>query len=258
MGKKSRVLIKIGGKAAAAESSLRDLIREMAALRDRHEFILVHGGGAEVSRVTRIFGLEPVFRDGVRMTSPPEMEIVDMVLSGKVNKDLVRMFSASGIRAVGISGSDGGFFTGRSIDPAGVSRTGRVERVDPEPVLLLLKAGYLPVAASTSMDPQGGALNINADEAALEIAKALAADALVFLSDIPGILKDSATLRSLDRAAAEREIRDGVITGGMIPKVTSSLEALHSGVRAVVIGEFTTYGDLALLLSREKGTTIGE
>ena len=245
-------------RSAAAESSLADLVREMADLKNRYDFILVHGGGAEVSRITKIFGLEPVFRDGVRMTSGPEMEIVDMVLAGKVNKSLVRMFSARGMKAVGISGSDGGLFTGASIDPAGGSRTGRVERVNPEAALLLLRSGYLPVVASTSMDAEGGALNINADEAALEIAKAVGADALVFLSDIPGILKDGGVMMSLDGESARREIEGGVISGGMIPKVTSSLEALRSGVKAVVIGEFTSYGDLALLLGREKGTTIGE
>ena len=184
--KKDTVLIKIGGRAAAAESSLADLVREMADLKNRYDFILVHGGGAEVSRITKIFGLEPVFRDGVRMTSGPEMEIVDMVLAGKVNKSLVRMFSARGMKAVGISGSDGGLFTGASIDPAGGSRTGRVERVNPEAALLLLRSGYLPVVASTSMDAEGGALNINADEAALEIAKGVREDAPRLAEAAPG------------------------------------------------------------------------
>lgn len=256
--KKSRIVVKIGGRAASAEASLRDLVREMAELRDRYDFLLVHGGGAEVSRVTKIFGLEPVFRDGIRMTSDAEMEIVDMVLSGRMNKSLVRMFETRGMKAVGLSGSDGGFFTGVSIDPAAGSRTGRIARVDPAAALLLLDAGYLPVIASTSMDAAGGALNINADEAALEIARALRADGLVFLSDIPGILKDGRVVPGLDGEAAEREIRDGIISGGMIPKVRSSLEALQGGVRAVVIGEFTTRGDLALLLEKKKGTTIGE
>ena len=256
--KKETVLIKIGGRAAAAESSLKDLVREMVGLKNAYDFILVHGGGAEVSRITKIFGIEPVFKDGIRMTSVPEMEIVDMVLAGKMNKSLVRMFVSLGMKAVGLSGSDGEFFTGSSIDPSAGSRTGRVERVNPEAALLLLRAGYLPVVASTSMDRAGGGLNINADEAALEIAQAIRADGLVFLSDIPGILKNGVVVKSLDEAAALREIDAGVISGGMIPKVKSSLEALHGGVKAVVIGEFTAYGDLALLLERKKGTTIGE
>ncbi|MDR1931235.1 MAG: acetylglutamate kinase [Spirochaetales bacterium] len=250
------VVLKIGGRAASVETALKDLVLDMAALKDTFCFFLVHGGGAEVSRVTKIFGLQPVFRDGIRQTSPAEMEIVDMVLAGKMNKYLVRVFQTLGLKAVGLSGSDGGFFTGLSIDPAAGSRTGRVTSVDPRAAFVLAEAGYVPIVASTSMDSSGGALNINADEAALEIARAAGARSLVYLSDIPGILKDGQVIARLDAAGAEKEINAGLITGGMIPKVRSSLEALKSGVGAVVIGEFTQKGDLPRLLSCASGTTL--
>jgi acetylglutamate kinase len=255
---KPLVVVKIGGRAAGAEDVLKELVRDMAALREAYGFFFVHGGGAEVSRVTKIFGLQPVFRDGIRQTSAAEMDIVDMVLAGRMNKYLVRVFECLGVPAVGLSGSDGRFFTGCSIDPAAGNRTGRVTRVEPKAALLLAGAGYVPVIASTSMDDRGGALNINADEAALEIASALRAAALVYLSDIPGILKEGRLVSRIGAGEAEREIAAGVITGGMIPKVRSCLEALGSGVGGVVIGEFTRAGDLGRLLRRESGTTITE
>jgi acetylglutamate kinase len=261
--KKNRIVIKIGGKAAAAESSLNSLVREMGEMRKDYDLVLVHGGGAEVSRVTKVFGIEPVFKDGIRMTGNAEMDIVDMVLAGKMNKSLVRLFQSRGIRAVGLSGSDGGLFTGKSIESSADTapsrrgnRTGHITDVEPKVLEILLEAGFLPVVASTSMDEWGGGLNINADEAALEIAKALKAAGLVFLSDIPGILKEGRVITGIDEAKSLREIEAGVISGGMIPKVQSSVEALRAGVYSIVIGEFTEYGDLRLLTGREKGTTI--
>jgi acetylglutamate kinase len=199
-----------------------------------------------------------VFKDGIRQTSAAEMDIVDMVLAGRMNKHLVRVFGGLGVPAVGLSGSDGRFFTGESIDPAAGNRTGRVTKVEPGAAVLLAGAGYVPVIASTSMDAQGGALNINADEAALEIARALRAAALVYLSDIPGILKEGRLIGRIGGGEAEKEIAAGVITGGMIPKVRSALDALRSGVGGVVIGEFARGGDLGRLLRRESGTTITE
>jgi acetylglutamate kinase len=252
------IVVKIGGRAASGEEALRDLARDIAAARDAWSFFVVHGGGAEVSRVTKIFGLQPVFKDGVRQTSPAEMEIVDMALAGKMNTGIVRIFEALGVPAVGLSGCDGGFFTGRSIDPEAGSRTGRVTHVEPRAALLLAGAGYVPVIASTSMDLAGEALNINADEAAREIARAVRAKALVYLSDIPGILKDGQCIARMNAGEAEKEIAAGVITGGMIPKVRSALEAVKSGAGSVVIGEFTRRGDLDRLLNRESGTTITE
>ena len=252
---KLTIIVKIGGRAAT-DSALKDLAGDIKGLKDKFRFLLVHGGGAEVSRVSRVFGLEPVFKDGVRQTSPAEMDIVDMVLAGKMNKALVRMFMESGVPAVGLSGSDGGFFTGESIDPAADNRTGRITKVDPTAALLLAGAGYIPVIASTSMDLGGRALNINADEAAFEIARAIKAGVLVYLSDISGILKDGKTIARINAGEAEKEIAAGVITGGMIPKVRSALEALKSGVGSVVIGEFTRKGDLDRLFRYETGTTI--
>jgi acetylglutamate kinase len=259
MADNSRIIaVKIGGKAASQEEAMRALVRETVSRSGRERFVLVHGGGAEVSRITRVFGLEPVFVNGKRMTSPAEMEIVEMVLAGKMNKSIVRLFQSMGVRAAGLCGSDGAVFTGESLEGTkpDATRTGAITGVDTALLRLLLDGGYLPVIASTSMDAAGGALNINADEAAFRIASALPAAALVFLSDIPGILKDGEVLRSLTAEDARREIENGTISGGMIPKVESSLEALSEGVDRIIIGEYRKPGDLEALLSGAEGTSI--
>ena len=253
------LVIKLGGAAADHEPSLTALARELAALaRGRARIVLVHGGGAEVSALSRRLGLEPRFRDGIRITTPEEMPYVDMVLCGAVNKRLVRVLGAAGLRAVGLSGSDGPMFTGAPLAGAAAAgnRTAAVAQVDTRLPRLLVEHGYLPVIAPTSVQPPARAVNINADAVALRLAPALAADRLLFLSDVPGILKDGAVLAALTPHRAAAEIADGTIGGGMIPKVEAALHALAQGVRRVVIGRFGAPGDLASLLTGAAGTTM--
>lgn len=255
------VTLKIGGKAAEEDAALRELALDLKDLRQsgRHA-LLVHGGGAEVSRLSRELGIEPVFHEGVRVTSPEEMDIVEMILCGKVNKRLVRLLQACGLPAVGLSGADGRIFTGRSLGRVleRETRTGQVERVEPGLLLLLLEAGYFPVLSSTTADEAGVGVNINADTVAFELACGLRSHALVFLSDIPGVLAGGQVLRRLRRAEVKEHIRSGTISGGMIPKATSALEALRRGVGRVVIGQFAGRGSLAALLAGELGTTFEE
>ncbi|RKX79765.1 MAG: acetylglutamate kinase [Spirochaetes bacterium] len=256
--KKESIIIKIGGKASSDRSSLENLLGEVSRLAERHRLILVHGGGAEVSRITELFGLKPVFRDGIRMTSPAEMEIVDMVLAGKVNKYLVRVLNRY-CNAVGLSGSDGRVFEGESLrdDENPETHTGRVTSVNISFLNLLMDAGFLPVLASTSMDSTGMPLNINADEVAFAVAMALPASVLLFLSDIPGIIRQGVTLKVVNKLDdIERYIDEKTITGGMIPKVKSSLDALNRGVDKVIIGQYSHPGDLEKLLSGQRGTII--
>lgn len=249
------VCIKIGGRAATDEHSIAALMAEIAELSSTTRFVLVHGGGAEVTRVSQALGYTPTFRDGVRMTSAAEMEVVDMVLSGLMNKRLVRRFRASGVAAAGISGSDGGLFEGARLDES--THTGRVERVDTRLLELLIEGSYLPVVASTSTTAEGVPLNINADEAAFSIAAALPSDVLVFLSDTPGILsKDGMLLDVLDERSVGEKIADGTITGGMIPKVRASLDALRSGVGSIIVGQYTVAGELRNLLDGKIGTRV--
>ena len=246
-------VVKIGGRAAADKEKTAALIRDMAA--DRGEAaVLVHGGGAEVTAAAKQFGIESQFVDGVRFTSMREMAVVDAVLAGKINKELVRQIRAAGLNGVGLSGSDGGLFTGAPVQPD--SCTGKVTETDTRLLRLLTENGYTPVIATTSMSADGLPLNINADEAALALAAALKADRLIFISDIPGVLKDGCVLPSLNETSAEKEINDGVISGGMIPKVKSALDAVKNGVGAVVIGGYEEAGDFARLKTGKKGTAV--
>ncbi len=251
-------VVKVGGRAAEP-AALKSLGKEMAELQDRFRFLLVHGGGAEVSRISEIFGLTPRFVQGVRLTSFEEMEVVDMVLAGKMNKDITRLLRTTGLNALGLSGSDGGLFTGRALGPD--SYTGEVTGVNRATLEALLEGGFIPVVSSTSMEEGGKPLNINADQAALALASAHPARVLLFLSDTPGVLTGAALDRvipRLDGPAVREAIDGGTISGGMIPKVNSALEALTRGVGAVVIGQYSNSGDLFALLKGAKGTRIEE
>ena len=256
------IVIKIGGKAAEQTAELAALCNEMRVLSREHRLILVHGGGAEVTAVSRRLGIEAVFHDGVRVTSPEEMDIVDMVLAGKINKQLVRLLRTRGVNAVGLSGSDGGIFTGRAVRAGSVvqgsaqTRTGEITATDDQLLVLLLSNGYLPVISSTSMDAEGQGLNINADAAAFGMAARMGASALVFLSDIPGILSEGSIVQALSAEEARGLIAKGVIKGGMIPKVTASLEAMNGGVQKVIIGQYEGAGSLGRLLEGKQGTRL--
>ena len=251
--------MKIGVAAADRDESLAALCDEMLALSKEHRFLFVHGGGAEMTAISRKLGIEPVFRDGIRQTTPEEMDIADMVLAGKVNKKLVRLLRTRGLDAVGLSGSDGGIFTAQPLggpELRAPTRSGEVASIDERLLELLLGNGFTPVLSSTSMDRQGRGLNINADSVAFSLAAHLAVAALVFFSDIPGILSDGSVMQALSAAEAKDLIMKGVITGGMIPKVSASLEAMERGVKKVIIGQYEGPGSLARLLEGKQGTRL--
>jgi acetylglutamate kinase len=254
---KEIVTIKIGGKMATNEALLSEFVRELAALKKSYDFIVIHGGGKEVSELSeKLLGNAPVFINGVRMTSAAEMDIVEMVLSGKVNKRLVRLFESNGLSAIGISGADGKTFLGESISPRSGSRTGVVSLINTSFISLILTDGYVPIVSSTTMDASGQGININADEVALALSVALKSSALLYLSDIPGVLKENAVMRRLTIAGARAEISSGVISSGMIPKVESSIGALKNGVKKIIIGEYAKQGALERLLNEREGTAL--
>ena len=253
------IFVKIGGVVATDPELLTALLADFVRLRGEGKIlVLVHGGGKEVTSVSERFGLKAEFRDGIRVTSPEEMEVVDMVLGGKINIDLVRRARAAGLEAVGLGGQDGGLFTAqpRLIDGKADSRTGHVVASRTRLLEVLSSGGYFPIVHSTSMDAEGHGLNINADEAAQELAIAAGAEALVFISDIAGVLKDGQVIPRLDEPALEAEIATGVIGGGMVPKVRSARQAVAAGVGKVVIGGYRSLGDLSKLLAGTSGTTI--
>lgn len=250
------IVIKLGGTAATDPVVLQKLGRELVELDV--PVAIVHGGGKEVSELSRSMGLEPVFHDGIRMTSEAEMDVVEMVLCGVANKRLVRRLVSAGVPAVGISGADGGTVTGARItDAAGApSRTATVAGVNPLLVRDLWICGYVPVIASPASDAGGAAVNINADDVAFALAGAMGTDSLLFLSDVDGVLIDGEVVPSLTPAMAEAQVAAGHVSGGMIPKVRNAATAVAHGVSQVVIGRYEKGGDLRALLAGNRGTAI--
>ena len=255
-GLSSSAVIKLGGRALE-EAALRGVFAaELASLAGTWRVIVVHGGGAEVTAMSRRLGHEPRFHEGIRLTTAAEMEVVDMVLAGSANKRLVRALSAAGVRAVGICGSDGPTLTARSeAVPAG-TRTGRIEAVDTRLLATLTDAGYVPVVSPVCDDGAGGGINVNADTVAFRVATAIDADALLFISDIGGVHKDGAVMPRLSPAEANDEIEAGTITDGMIPKIRSSIAAVVAGVGRVHIGDYDAKGALHALLDGTRGTML--
>jgi acetylglutamate kinase len=222
---------KVGGPALEDPGLIAPLAAEVR--NGGGAALLVHGGGRHVDRLLRALAIESRFVDGRRETSPAAMEVVEMVLSGVVNKALASGLTAAGVPAVGLSGRDGGLIRAR-LEP-GLGRVGTPERVDPGPVRALWRAGLLPVVSPVSMGPAGESVNVNADEAALGLALALGASTLVYLSDVDGVRVGDETVARLGVEEARRRIADGTIAGGMALKVRVALEAAKAGIPVVVV-----------------------
>jgi len=227
------VVIKLGGAALPHREAVLEDLR--AAREAGWSPVLVHGGGPVISAWLKRLGKEPVFVEGLRQTDEETLDVAVMALAGKINTDLVAVLQHGGTPAVGLSGVDGGFIRARRQTAPDIGFVGEVQEVDPRPLAALAAAGYVPVVAPIALGP-AGPLNINADTVAADIARAMGAAGLVFLTDVPGV-KDRAgnVLPALDRAGA-RALRDeGVISGGMIPKVEACLRALDRVPRATIL-----------------------
>ncbi len=221
---------KLGGPAMEDPQLIGPLAREVGPLP---QAVLVHGGGGRVTRLLESLAIESRFVDGRRFTSPEAMEVVEMVLSGGVNKSLASDLTAAGVPALGLSGRDAGLMRARLEE--GLGRVGTPDRVDPRPVRALWAAGLLPVISPVSSGPSGESVNVNADEAALGLARALDARCLVYLSDVDGVQVAGRPVPLLGAAAAEAAITSGEIGGGMALKVRVALEAVRAGIPEVVV-----------------------
>ncbi|MEB3289633.1 MAG: acetylglutamate kinase [Leptolyngbya sp.] len=234
------VVVKYGG-AAMKDSSLKaDVIRDivfMACVGLRP--VVVHGGGPEINTWLGKLNIEPQFKDGLRVTDAPTMDVVEMVLVGRVNKELVGLINQAGGKAVGLCGVDGNLITARPQGAQGVGFVGEVSSVDSRVLKSLVEAGYIPIVSSVARDETGQAYNINADTVAGEIAAALGAEKLILLTDTKGILEDytnpSTLLPKLDIQKARELIDAGIVSGGMIPKVNCCVRSLAQGVGAAHI-----------------------
>jgi len=235
-----RVVIKYGG-AAMVRDDLRDAVfRDVALLASvGGEPVVVPGGGPEINQWLNRLSIEAVFQEGLRVTDPDTMDVVEMVLVGRVNKQIVNGLNRVGGRAVGLSGADGGLVQARTHGDGSLGLVGDVARVDPSVIIPLLEQGYIPVISSVAPNHEGQPYNINADTVAGELAAALDAEKLVLLTDTPGILKDrddpASLFRQLSLAEARALIDDAIVAGGMVPKTQCCIRALAQGVRAAHI-----------------------
>ncbi len=236
------VVIKYGGSAMLDPEINKTIVQDMVLLKlVGLKPVIVHGGGPEINTMLKRLDIQSEFINGLRVTTKETMEVVEMVLAGKVNKQIVEMISGQGGLAVGLTGKDGKILRAKKIAKEGgdLGFVGEIEKVNTSLIHTLIDNGFIPVISPIGSDDAGNTYNINADYAAVAIAAALKAEKLVFLTDVEGVLKDkddSATLISyLNDEEAKEYIKSGVIAGGMIPKVECCMEAIEQGVSMVHI-----------------------
>ena len=235
------IVVKYGGSAMSNEELQRNVIQDVTLLKlVGFKPIIVHGGGKAISKWVGKVGKEAKFVNGLRVTDEETMEIAEMVL-GRVNKNLVTMVEELGVKAVGISGKDGGLLkvNKKYADGQDIGYVGEINKVDPKVLYDLLEKDFLPIVAPVGLDDDFNTYNINADDAACAVARAVGADKLVFLTDIEGLYKDindkSSFISRLSAGQAEELINSGVIGGGMLPKLNNCTAAIRNGVNRVHI-----------------------
>lgn len=235
------IVVKYGGSAMSNEELQKNVIKDVTLLKlVGFKPIIVHGGGKEISKWVEKSGKEAQFINGLRVTDAETMEIAEMVL-GKVNKNLVRMVEELGVKAVGLSGKDGKLLKVEKKFSGGqdIGFVGNVTEVDPKIIYDLLENDYLPIISPIGLGDNYDTYNINADDAACAIAKAVGADKLVFLTDIEGLYRDindkGSFISRITAADADKLISDGIIGGGMLPKLNNCTDAIKNGVNRVHI-----------------------
>ncbi len=233
------VVVKYGGSAMKDENLKQKVMLDLVLLWTIGvKVVLVHGGGPEINAVMAKLGKKTEFIDGLRVTDKETVEIVQMVLAGKVNKTLVNQLEGKGAKAIGLSGMDGRLIEAEQKNER-LGYVGNITKINAQPIYDLLDMGYIPVISTIGCDRQGNAYNINGDTAAAEIAGALKAERFILMTDIDGVLRDkddpSTLISEISREDADRYCAEGVISGGMIPKVKSCFDAIDEGVKSTVI-----------------------
>ena len=233
------VVIKYGGNAMINEDLKQQVMEDIALLwLIGVKVVLIHGGGPEISETMKKLGKKSEFVNGLRVTDRETVDIVQMVLAGKVNKTLVNLLQMKGGHAVGLSGIDGGILEATMKDES-LGYVGEITKIRTQPITDLLEKNYIPVISTIASDRQGNTFNINGDTAAACIAGALGAERLIMMTDIAGLLMDkddpSTLIPAITVSEAKHLFETGVISGGMIPKVDCCIEAIEKGVRHVVI-----------------------
>ncbi len=255
------IVIKYGGNAMVNEELRQQVMEDIVLLRlIGVKVILVHGGGPEISDIMNRLGKKPEFVDGLRVTDKETASIVQMVLAGKVNKELVSMIEKKGGTAIGISGIDGRLIVAKMKDER-LGFVGDVTKVNIKPVNDLIESGYIPVICTVGTDREGNVYNINGDTAAAYIAGALNAESMILMTDVKGVMRDmndkTSLIPELSVEEAEKLKKDGIIAGGMIPKVDCCVKALELGVKNVVIMDGTvSHSILTELLTDDGAGTL--
>lgn len=258
------IVVKYGGaamKSPALQSSVINDLVLLACVGLRP--VLVHGGGPEINSWLLRLGVQPEFHDGLRVTDALTMEVVEMVLVGKVNKSLVSLINLAGGTAIGLCGKDARLLTARpSPDAASLGFVGEIARVDPAILRPIIANGHIPVIASVAADDKGQGYNVNADTAAGEIAAAIGAEKLILLTDVAGILMDrndpGSLVKEIDISGVRRMVEEGKVAGGMIPKVNCCVRSLTQGVRtaSIIDGRMAHSLLLEILTDEGAGTMI--
>lgn len=254
------VVIKYGGAALVNEEIKSTIVKDIALMKFvGFKPVVVHGGGKDINKALEAVGIEPKFKDGLRVTDEPTMEVVQQVLAGKVNKDLTTELCLHGINAVGICGKDAGFMKVKKAMPNGmdIGLVGEVTDVNTDLINTLVDNDFVPVISSIGVDEEGKSYNVNADYAAVAVAGALKAEKLVFVTDVAGIMRDVNDPNSVISVIKEDEvnelIEDGTISGGMLPKVQCCMAGVNAGVKNVHILDGRTPHCLILEIFTNKG-----
>ena len=256
------VVIKYGGNAMVNEHLKEQVMEDIALLwLIGVKVVLVHGGGPEINEVMSRFGKKPEFVDGLRVTDKETVDIVQMVLAGKVNKSLVTLLQMKGGHAVGLSGMDGGIIEAKIKDER-LGYVGTITKIRTQPITDLLEKNYIPVISTVASDRHANVYNINGDTAAAYIAGALNAERLIMMTDIAGILRDKddpdSLIPEITVSEAKKLHAEGIISGGMIPKVDCCIEAIDKGVKNVTImdGRISHSILMELLTDEGAGTMV--
>lgn len=236
------VVIKYGGAALVNEDIKTTLIKDIALMKYvGFKPVVVHGGGKDINKALEAVGIEPKFKDGLRVTDEPTMEIVQQVLAGKINKNITTELCMHGINAVGICGKDAGFMQVKKAMPNGmdIGLVGEVTEVKTDLINTLIDNDFVPVISSIGVDENGTSYNVNADYAAVAVAGALKAEKLVFVTDVAGIMRDvndpDSVISVIKTDEVNQLIEDGTISGGMLPKVQCCMAGVEAGVNNVHI-----------------------
>ena len=253
------IVVKYGGSAMVDDVLKEDVIQDVTLLKlVGFKPIIVHGGGKEISRWVQKVGMEPRFVNGLRVTDEDTMELAEMVL-GKVNKNLVQLVEKLGVRAIGISGKDGGLLkvTKKLSNGEDIGYVGEIKEVNARVIYDLLEKDFLPIICPIGLDDNNQTYNINADDAACAIARAMRAEKLAFLTDIEGVYADpkdpSTRITSLTTTEARKLMSEGVIGGGMLPKLNNCIEAIEHGVNKVHILDGRVPHSVLLEIFTDKG-----